>query len=391
MQRKWLAGSALALVLIAAQANAADKIELGLSGSYRFYIVGADLDDGADASSATGMHIGDGFREHGVAREGEIHFRGQTTLDNGIKVGVRVELEAETSPDQIDNSYIFFDGGFGRVELGSTWGPGVTMFYGGTGHVIPGHGNFAAIQHIPGQPWGGGGGYFATYNYRLDFTTDKVAYYTPRWAGLQIGAAYTPDDKLTVGLTPDPTAGPMEESGTALNADSNAGQSQVMTIAANYLRDIGPVGVAIFGSYTTADAEPVAADDSSAWGGGIQLTYQGFGIGGSFLRQTNIGGVPSRDRDEFEVSGSYSTGRWEFGIAYQHLEQEQGAVLTLAGFDEDEGDYFSIGVTYELGPGILIAGGVQHYDYRSARAPGGLPHTPDGEHTVLLLGTAVSF
>ena len=124
---------ALGVLPIAAQA--ADKIQLGLSGYYRFYAVGASLDDGTDASSPTGMEVGAGIRDHGVGREGEIHFRGQTTLDNGIKVGVRVELEAETSLDQIDNSYIYFDGGFGRVEMGSMWGPGVIMHYGSTGHV----------------------------------------------------------------------------------------------------------------------------------------------------------------------------------------------------------------------------------------------------------------
>ena len=38
----------------------------------------------------------------------EIHFNGRTTLDNGLTVGFRIELEGNTdATDQIDESYMF--------------------------------------------------------------------------------------------------------------------------------------------------------------------------------------------------------------------------------------------------------------------------------------------
>jgi predicted porin len=417
MKKVLLGTTALAaLGLMPALAEAADKISLGLSGYYRFYGVIGDLDDGTDVNSPTGFEIGNGFREHGVGREGEIHFRGQTTLDNGIKVGVRVELEAETSGDQIDNSYIYFDGGFGRVEMGSMWGPGVIMSYGtGTGHVMPGLGNFASQVHVPQPGYLGGGAYFASYNWRIDGVNDKIVYYSPRFAGFQVGLAYTPDNKAAVGG--------VEESGAGINTDSStpttagAGPSEVFTIGANYVNKFSNVDVALYGSYTDSDHEASGADDPKSWNLGAEFGYMGFKIGGSYLHiehagvlgtvqgagaapfgavgpvaalgasATGVAILNDIDRDEYSVGASYSTGPWTFGLAYQNIEVDSGA----ADVDDNEADYFSIAGTYALGPGILLVGGLQYYDHDAGTGPGGAQTTADGTEYVLVLGTALSF
>ena len=40
----------------------------------------------------------------------EICFIGQTTLDNGLTVGVNVQIEANTEADQVDETYLFLQG-----------------------------------------------------------------------------------------------------------------------------------------------------------------------------------------------------------------------------------------------------------------------------------------
>ena len=58
-------------------------------------------------------------RNNVVDADGEIYFRGSTTLDNGLTVGVNVELEAQTDGrDQIDETYLTIDGAFGRLLVG---------------------------------------------------------------------------------------------------------------------------------------------------------------------------------------------------------------------------------------------------------------------------------
>src|SRR5262245_50844805 len=50
--------------------------------------------------------------------DSEVWFGGRTTLANGISVGFDVQLEGNTQGDQIDESYLFIDGAFGRLVLG---------------------------------------------------------------------------------------------------------------------------------------------------------------------------------------------------------------------------------------------------------------------------------
>ena len=69
-------------------------------------------------------------RTRPVNQDDEIHFRATETLENGIQVGARIQLEGAThngngarfsgsaGHDQIDERHIFFKGGFGEIRVG---------------------------------------------------------------------------------------------------------------------------------------------------------------------------------------------------------------------------------------------------------------------------------
>jgi outer membrane protein OmpU len=40
--------------------------------------------------------------------DSEVWFKGLTTLDNGLSVGINVQLEANSTGDQIDESFLIF-------------------------------------------------------------------------------------------------------------------------------------------------------------------------------------------------------------------------------------------------------------------------------------------
>jgi hypothetical protein len=111
MKKALYGSTALAAAgLLAGAAQAADKIKLGVGGYFQAFGVYSDQDDGVGEPAAN-------LRDHHIAREGEIYFRGSTALDNGIEVGVLVQLEASTCADQIDQSYIWFEG----ASASSAW------------------------------------------------------------------------------------------------------------------------------------------------------------------------------------------------------------------------------------------------------------------------------
>ena len=148
--KKLLLGSTALVAggLMAAPAMAADPIKMGIGGYYTFYALAGNID-------TTYAYNGSFTNYKGLAftQEGEIHFIGQTKLDNGTSVGLTVELEA-WNPGlavggtgigniTIDEAFIFAFGDWGRTELGSRDAASYRMYYGTPSALI----GWGAIQH----------------------------------------------------------------------------------------------------------------------------------------------------------------------------------------------------------------------------------------------------
>jgi len=115
MKKLLLCGVAALAVSAAAPAHA-EGIDLGLGGYFIGYGLYTDQDETTDTRSFD-------FR-----KETEIHFNGETTLDNGLTVGGHIEMNADRSIDAeanneddntIEESYLYVSGGWGRVNFGN--------------------------------------------------------------------------------------------------------------------------------------------------------------------------------------------------------------------------------------------------------------------------------
>ena len=108
-----LLSAGLAVQTLPGPARAADGIKLGVGGEYKAtYMVVIDDDEEGEP--------GNEHNTDGVFQDATIRFLGSTELDNGLEIGARVELTGETEEDdQIDEAWIFFQGGFGEVRIGS--------------------------------------------------------------------------------------------------------------------------------------------------------------------------------------------------------------------------------------------------------------------------------
>ncbi len=341
--------------------QAAEKIRLTLGGYFDAFIVAGSQDEGAGQSAA-------GFRGHGIGRESEIFFRGKTRLDNGIEFGVNVQLEGETSADQIDESYIWSEGRFGRIELGSEDPVTDSMHVGAPNPIGSAAINSPDNLHI--QTGGNAAASPATIA-NISGDSDKLSYFTPRFAGFQLGASYTPDNT--------------EEAGGALRAANTAGQqSEIVEVAINYEGSFGDVGLALSGGYAAADLEVAAAGakNQRQWSVGGALTFGGFELGAAW-RQDDLGTTGSNtDREDLAVGISYGTGAWTIGAQYAIGEVEAGAA---GGKDTSEG--LELGATYSVGPGIDLTGGVQFWKLDdNLNAPGS-----ENDATIFIIGTNISF
>ncbi len=218
MRKTLIATSALAFAgaLAAGQASAADMLSVGVGGYMEQWVGFVDREDSADKSVEGGID---------QWSDSEIHFKGKLETDTGLTFSVKVELEGNTSGDTIDESQLTVGGSFGQIVLGSEDHPAALMHYGNQD---------VGVGYCGDSGWTGVTG--CSRNTELGFGTNgwivggdeqKIAYYTPRISGMQLGAAYIPDHTA-------------EDSNGAPNGNDHAGWSAGL----NLQHDVGDVSVA---------------------------------------------------------------------------------------------------------------------------------------------------
>ena len=315
---------------------------------------------------------GDSFDGVDNKIESEVHFKPSITLDNGIKFGANIELEGaggSGTPDTIDEQYIFVDGSFGRMLFGSENSAGYLMTYGAPDvtfvnvnsgslpNFIPFSGfvgNPRQVGVTPGFPAAGGvftgsdifrGTLGSTFleNARNN-DAQRFTYFTPRFGGFQLGVSYARD--------------PNQDTNQQLNTEGLP-LSDIFDVGANYVNSFGAFDVAISGRYGMAndDRNSVAGtdigDNPEVFGGGLNLGYGGFTIGGSWAEQNDAGAL---DGTAWDAGVSYETGPWGVSFTYFHGENvDNENVFNPLGNDE-EVDQYLLGVSYDLAKGVALNG-----------------------------------
>ncbi len=382
--------------LAAVPAMAADPIKVGVGGYMQQYFNAGHF--GGIGTGATAVD----FRTPNYKYEGEIWFIGQTKLDNGTTVGVRVELEAWTqstaNPDVVDEEYIFAFGDWGRIDFGGKDVASYVMFYGAP-NALPGYGatqfNFAAGS-ATGAGANGASHATAWSAGVLAVDSNKLTYYTPRFFGLQFGVSYTPffAGGGTGGFTSAPaTCGYLGGAGNnhfcpnAQNAYVNG-----VSLSVNYVNKFGDLGVAVsFGwdhaAYDRGIVNNGFQADYNALAGGAQISYAGFTVGGSFGWDNN--GLISGNENLFWSAGvMYETGPWAVSFTYfGGTRRESVAALSGTGgaAGTDQMHLFMVGGTYAIGPGIKLAAGFYY------EAASGQTQSERADSWQFLLGTELRF
>lgn len=342
MKKALLGTSAIALATaFTTQANAAE-FEMKVGGYMEQFVAFAS----SDADNDPGNSDFDGIDSK---QDAEIHFKPSITLDNGIKIGAVIELEGNTAGDQIDESYMFIRGSFGEVLLGSENSAGYKMTYaapdvtflnvnsGSTTAFVP-YSGFAAGAQRGADVFRGTLGTTFLENGRNN-DAQRFTYFTPRFAGFQLGASYARDGNQD-------SNGQLDIDGVAL--------SNITDFGANYVNSFGDIDVAVSGRYGIAFGD--GSNNPTVFGGGANLGYAGVTIGGSFSEQNNSqgGGVnfDSQDGQSYDAGISYETGPWGVSFTYFHGENVDNENANI-GADEELTQYL-LGVNYKLAKGVNV-------------------------------------
>ncbi len=302
------------------------------------------------ANSDTQFTTQDNVSDVDVQADGEIHFDGSTTLDNGLTFGVNVQLEAETTADQIDEAYLFVRGQFGELLLGSENGAAYAMHYG-----LSSMGLGLDLGDLSNWIVGTNFALHTTYNYaRRDNDSNKIRWISPRFAGVQIGASWAPE------ATQDEDGfngiGFPEEVSGIPGSDNNTSRHEegVATAAINYDNKFGTTRIraSVGGQYVTDSNQN--GDEPWSASTGLRVGFGAFEVGGAYIFENNV----EPNYASRQVAGAFVT--WEDGPVGVSLDVTYGMGRTFARDDNQLG--VELGGKYVLAPGVEARGSLYYAD-----------------------------
>ena len=340
---------AAGLIISAVPADAAEKLKIGVGGYAEQWFGYTDIqDDGNSTQDLSGFD---------VKSDTEIHFKGSTTLDNGLEVGINVQLEGNSnSSDQIDESYLTVRGNFGQIDIGDE----NSALY--KTHVAPkeygmGINSGDTVDwELTGNTSIGDSGYFrapfgGTYidPGRANDST-KLTYYTPRVEGFRVGVSYAPDSNQDDNVQPD---------------RDNSSLTDGVMAGIDYSRDFNGVKVAASAGYGTFLEAAGNNEEPEAYAFGLTVDYAGFQVGGSYAKFADSG---VNDGDAYVVGAAYDFGQYGVSATYLHGEREGLDGSTVPGTAQADRDTFALGGQYILGPGVSLQGTLGYSEYTSDTA-----------------------
>jgi len=359
MKKQLLTTTALvAAGLVAFGAPAMAKVTGKVNGVMTATVGVGDNDDAFEAVTQTGD-----TNSWVSSTDSEIHFNASTTLDNGIKIKTRVELEGEDTTnapgdDQIDETWMRISGSFGEIRLGAADKPVDTMILGYAGHSASvGMNQRFHVGNFISTP----GTVDVTNNTSSDLSRDAsgIQYYTPRVSGFQVGVSYTPDS------VQDETE----------RTNTNASNSHIRGIAANYVTKFDGTSIAVAGGYNTSTNSTTNRDDPERWAVAAQVKAGAFQVQASYHEIAEISTVSTgvtavQGQETVELGARYTMGANAFSIIY--IDGEAVADAGAVG-DGDEKTTLMIAYKRNLGPGVSwsLSGVHQDSDDGLLAAPSG--------------------
>lgn len=455
MKKHLLTTSAVALAAILIGANPANaqsaewrtenmgkaNMEITVGGHMQQYLGFADNDD-----SLYGNIPGENdYQTIDIQGNTEINVLAEATIDSGLTFGGFVAFDGDNSFNHnVERSYLFGQGSFGRVMLGSApdamymthfKAPNVGININADGMnadeggnevfnwVRPQNGGYTNLL-FPALGTHNGFGFYGNVSWTPAATTQfgdvfsqKIAYMSPKFGSqdgmhsFQIGASYAPDLEFADIINLHNEKNELQYDDDVAGFD----YENIFTIGANYEGTFSSVDLGLSLGYlmgsSTNDAN--LYEDPRMWNAGLNIGYGGFTFGAAYGSQrdgfemTNFTGFAGGNSDIISSEGS----AWEIGLAYESgpfgvslnyfdgdVEGDVCNATAVAGdacFGEDETQIYQLSGMYKLGSGVDMVATLGHAEYddeiveRIHLAPG--DDSADNEGTYFVLGTRITF
>ena len=320
----------------AAAPAAPEKMKIGLGGFMLQTMGYADQSNSLGATSATQ------YKHFDTKSDTEVYFTGSVKLDNGITLGVNVQLESDVQTAAgtvIDESYMSIaHDTFGTLVLGSTDGAGSNLNVQApwAGAANPYTGDMPSWVVDPGTVIADG---MSTGENAGGSNDDNLIKWTsPSLAGFRVGVSYA-SSQTDSADQPVVTAVDQYETGL------------------QYSGKIGEVGLRVSGIYWSTQGA-TDATQYDGWALGTDFVFGEFTVGGGYGEMNQNGDVAltaatrSAATETWNIGGKWTSGPTTVALTYGN--QKAGA--TGNDPDDDTHTRWLLGANYILGPGVTLVG-----------------------------------
>lgn len=344
MKRSLIGTTALVtagILAATATANAADPIKLSVGGYMNAAVAWISEDDTSVAN----------VRSEAIQIDSEIVFRGATVLDNGIEVGVKIEMATDGANPSIDEQMLYIENeeSWGRIEIGDE--DGASDQFRHLGPFVIG-GSITGCATFSGATSTNGIAAFACGGAEGDNT--KITYRGPKLMGMQWGISYTPERTGFAGLGD-------RDDGTAAEFGGTT------ELGANFSTNLGGIAINAGGGLAQFTAEAAGENDSQQWNFGVTASVGGFNFGGSWKNQ-EVGPPTDQDTDQthYRLGVTTSLSGTTVGVEYYAGENEIVESGVAAG--DDETTVISVAANRSIGPGVSIGAKIASWDMSDNQA-----------------------
>ena len=344
MKKLLLGTSALVAVgLCASEASAQGYATLG--GFFRNYGQVYDHSSVQSTGPSAGATI-TGSRDFNLTSNNEVHFRGETKLNNGLVFGFRLELEAWTQngstsaqgSDVIDEGWGYVKGSFGEIRFGEEDDARKMKAY--SSYISP---QLAFGVDSPDGIYSLG---TSTTYFNIENDAMKILYFSPSFSGFSFAASFAPDQ--THGSRNFGLQGQDDCDGT----QSRGCNGDAWSIAADYRGKFGDTTIGIDVGYTGSSREQPSGsarrDDVNAIRADAFLQVAGWEASIQWGKVENNRG---NNLNDSAIGGAlmYTMGPWTLGGFYQQgkADMSDGGSNKLS--------HFMLAAGYALGGGVGVA------------------------------------
>ncbi|WP_417795686.1 porin [Terasakiella pusilla] len=378
MKKLLVASTAIVAVAAVSSANAADPIKLSVGGYMNQYVGYVSQDDDGQQD----------FADVNINSETELYFRGSTTLDNGLTIGVNIDRYADRDDTGGDDVFLQISSdSLGRLRIGQTKGAAYALSHSAP-NVAIGNNDGDVSDWIARPTQTAKLNSNAANNSEAFVYSDqtmtasegndgqKIVYWTPNLGGFQAGFSYGIDrNSAAIESAVDVGGG-------------NTNNDTAWDVGVAYDGDFGGV---TFGADVTfqqnnnGGTTGPLVEDRQAYRAGVSVGVAGFTVGGSYRKTNNERSIKDVDASGWDLGVAYETGPYGVSLSYASFKEDSAANSTL----DDTAKTWVLGASYDLGAGVTLVGSVFTAEYEDGATA--VNSTNDNEGTGIVTGLQVSF